>query len=477
MHEDVREVAVGRRARALGGGVLVVVLAAGAYGVADAVDVVPGVLTLAPVPSPPPPDPTAPGAVVPDALPAVLPDLDATAPVPAVAALQAQVDALVTDPRLGPSVGVVVADAATGQDLAVADPGTARIPASTQKLLTAVAALSVLDPASTTTTSVVRGDGDTLVLVGGGDMMLAAGAGDPTAVEGHAGLGDLADQVARALTLAGTTTVRLAVDDDLFAGPTVNAAWGPADVAAGYAAPVTALAVDTARLTDAEYAPRSPDPSLAAGRVLAERLAERGITVTGPPTRAAAPDGAPVLGEVASAPLADVVHHFLDTSDNTITEVVARQVALQQGLPASFEGSTQAVLRVLAGLGVDVGTARLVDASGLAAGSALSARLLSDLLLHVLGSPDLREVATGMPVAGLTGTLADRYRTSEARGLVRAKTGSLPDVTALAGTVVDDDGRLLVFAVLADRTPGAGQLPPRAAIDVFVGGLAGCGCS
>ena len=81
-----------------------------------------------------------------------------------------------------------------------------------------------------------------------------------------------------------------------------------------------------------------------------------------------------------------------------------------------------------------------------------------------------------MPVAGLTGTLAERYTTTSARGLVRAKTGSLPGVTSLAGTVVDADGRQLLFAVLADQTPAGGQPAPRAAIDGFVARLAGCGC-
>jgi len=81
-----------------------------------------------------------------------------------------------------------------------------------------------------------------------------------------------------------------------------------------------------------------------------------------------------------------------------------------------------------------------------------------------------------MPIGGLTGTLSDRYTQSSARGLVRAKTGSLPHVTALAGTVLDTDARQLVFVVLADATPDGGQWGPRAAIDAFVTTLSGCGC-
>jgi len=136
------------------------------------------------------------------------------------------------------------------------------------------------------------------------------------------------------------------------------------------------------------------------------------------------------------------------------------------------------VLHAVSTLGVDVNGAHLVDASGLAAGSALPPTLLVRLLkLMVDGShPALTEVATQLPIAGLTGTLFDRFTQSDARGLVRAKTGSLPNVTSLAGTVITADGRQLLFAVLADKTGAVGQDPPRRALDTFVSGLAACGC-
>ena len=200
--------------------------------------------------------------------------------------------------------------------------------------------------------------------------------------------------------------------------------------------------------------------------------------MTGTPSLVTAPAGATELGVVRSAPIADVVQYFLHTSDNTITEVVARVVAVHMGLPGSFEAASKAVLRAAAALGLATSAATLVDASGLGAGSALPPQLLVDLVRLAIDPthPELREVATGLPIAGLSGTLADRFTTTAARGLVRAKTGSLPHVTSLAGTVVDADGRLLAFAVLADQTPDGGQLAPRATIDAFVTTLQACGC-
>src|SRR5664280_3915170 len=93
--------------------------------------------------------------------------------------------------------------------------------------------------------------------------------------------------------------------------------------------------------------------------------------------------------------------------------------------------------------------------------------------------PELRPLLTGLPVAGFAGTLADRFRTgpsAPAAGVVRAKTGTLEDVSALAGVVVDADGRLLAFNITADAVPVGRVSPAEAALDRTAAVLAGCGC-
>jgi D-alanyl-D-alanine carboxypeptidase/D-alanyl-D-alanine-endopeptidase (penicillin-binding protein 4) len=89
--------------------------------------------------------------------------------------------------------------------------------------------------------------------------------------------------------------------------------------------------------------------------------------------------------------------------------------------------------------------------------------------------PDLAGVVTGLAVAGWSGTLADRYddpAMAAAAGVVRAKSGTLAGVHALAGVVLTADGQLLAFALLANEAPDS----IRTQLDRVVASLAACGC-
>jgi D-alanyl-D-alanine carboxypeptidase/D-alanyl-D-alanine-endopeptidase (penicillin-binding protein 4) len=160
------------------------------------------------------------------------------------------------------------------------------------------------------------------------------------------------------------------------------------------------------------------------------------------------------------------VEYVLHVSDNSVAEALGRLVAVERGLPATFEGATAAVLAEVAALGVDTSGTTLEDCSGLSASSLVPPRLLVDVLLRAQEEQvGLVPLLTDLPVGGWQGTLTDRFTAGPARGLLRAKTGSLPGVTSLAGTLQTTSGRLLAFAVLADATPPGGQYGPRAAID------------
>ncbi|TDD94522.1 D-alanyl-D-alanine carboxypeptidase/D-alanyl-D-alanine-endopeptidase [Jiangella asiatica] len=378
---------------------------------------------------------------------------------------------LLDAPALGGNVGVDVVDLGSGASVYESASSAAITPASTLKILTSAAVLHVLGPDHVFTTRVVTaapglsGATPTITLVGAGDPSLTAdddGAGTS--------LVDLADATAAALTDAGVTSVALDYDASLFSGPAVDPDWSPGYVG-GVVSPVSALAAD--------LADRPGDPAQDAAETFADLLGDRGVTVASQPSQAAARADAVDVATVGSQPLSDIVETVLDTSDNDGAEVLARHVAIGAGMEGTSENAGPAVLRALGELGLDTTGATPLDGSGLARGSAVPAALVTATLTAAAdpARPELRSVVTGLPVAGFTGTLADRFDGDDATavGVVRAKTGTLTGVNALAGVVVAADGTSYAFAVLADDVQGTEAA--REALDAVGAALAGCGCA
>ena len=334
------------------------------------------------------------------------------------------------------------------------------------KVVTGTAALAAIGPGARITTRVVAGAaaGD-VVLVGGGDPTLSVGA--KQAYLGAARLDRLAAAVRAAY---GAPVRRVIVDGSAYSGPTTGPGWDN-DVVGGDVAPIMAVMIDGGRLNPLRDK-RSNTPDLAAGQAFARLLGAPAVV------RGKAPAAAKELATVSSAPIATLVEQMLGPSDNVLAEALARQVAISTKSPADFAGAAAAVRATLTRIGIDVTGLGTVDGSGLSRQNRLSPALLTSLLAAAGrdGHPELRPLLAGLPVAGFTGTLGNRYRTAPARlgaGQVRAKTGSLSGINTLAGVVRDADGRLLAFAVLADKVPGGGAT---AALDRFAAALAGCGC-
>ncbi len=380
-------------------------------------------------------------------------------------------------PALGARVGFVVVDALTGQPLYDSRGSTPQQPASTMKLLTAAAVLSAYGPDHRLTTRVVRGSGSTIVLIGGGDATLASSR-TPTGISpAPAKLSTLADRVTAALKATKQAKVALQFDDHLFTGPRMSPAWSASYVASGVVAPVSSLSVDGGRRTPTSRA-RASDPAAAAAAAFAVMLKKRGIAVSGKPVRVVATPSAPEVAQVVSPPLAALVERMLTFSDNDLAEALSHLVGAAAG-KGSFAGATSATTTQLANLGVPTVGLVIADGSGLARTDRVTSRSLSLILSKASSTsgPALWPLVSGLPVAGATGTLATRFgdlSTRAGRGVVRAKTGTLTSVSSLAGLVRDHSGRLLAFAVIADRR--GDLLAAERALDRVAATLASCGC-
>nr|WP_320067884.1 D-alanyl-D-alanine carboxypeptidase/D-alanyl-D-alanine-endopeptidase [Micromonospora sp. RTGN7] len=445
-------------------------------------------------------DPSTPPATAEVAEPEPVPVLagpDANALEPTPDGVRAALEPLLKASELGSRVNVSVADVTTGRSLFARGGDAATVPASVTKLATGVTVLAARGPDYRIPTRAVAGPtpGE-VVLVGGGDPTLAVGGNGfyPDAAR----LDDLAKQVKQ--VLGGTVPSKVTVDSSLFGGPVYEPGWDSDIPTGGFGAAISALMTDGARRDprtakrnfDAGHgwAERAPQPDLAAGRAFAGLLGLSGSAAevkrgTAPATGADATGAAPApgteLGKVESLPVIRLVNIMITSSDNVIAEALARQVALAREQPASFVGGAAAMDIVIGELGLAADEITLADGSGLSRSNRISPSLLTDLItLAGDGThPELAAIFGGLPVAAWSGTLDGRYQvpaTAAGAGVVRAKTGTLTRVHAIAGLVTTADGRLLTFALLADQAPADSLDDTRRALDRITSALARCGC-
>ncbi len=381
--------------------------------------------------------------------------------------------------NLNGSLAMQVVDATTGKPLFRSRGNIMSTPASTTKLFTAAAVLAAAGPGARLATRVVRGtQPGSVILVGGGDPTLRGPAADAGKGEypHFARLTKLAEATADRLKKSGRRSVTLGYDTSLLSGPRTAPTWSPGDVATGYVAPITALSINEAKVQPGGRARVSSPPAVAA-RTFADLLRGHGITVRENIERQRAPQEARTLAKVTSPPMSTLVAYMLGHSNNYVAELLARQVALHTGKPATFEGASAAIEQVMVGLGVTEGV-QLYDGSGLSFTNKISPAALTELLTLAASPrhPQLRPVLTGMPVANFFGSLQNRFgglATGAGQGVVRAKTGTLTGVSGLAGVVRTKSGHLLAFAFLANNV-SAWRAEP--VLDRLAAALASCGC-
>lgn len=392
------------------------------------------------------------------------------------AAVRRAVQRYLGDPDLGRHVLALVAPLGGGAPAYELGDGRA-MPASTTKLVTSAAALFALGGDHVFETAVVQDGRGRVVLVGGGDPLLASQPADDDTYPPRADARTLAERTARSLRKKGIRQVRLGYDAGLFTGPDINPHWRADYVPDGVVAPTSALWVDEGR--PASGFGRVADPAAAAAATFAAALARAGIKVTGAPEETTAPEGRPIA-TVTSAPLEEIVEHVLTVSDNEAAEVLLRHVGIAEEGSGSIEAGRRGVRRVLEANDVPLHGSVLYDGSGLSRDNLLDPRVLVDVLRLAAAEdhPELRAVVTGLPVAGFTGSLADRMDQGPpgGRGRVRAKTGTLTGVASLAGVAADLDGNAMVFVLMADKVRTNRYLFARVAMDNAAAALGACHC-
>jgi serine-type D-Ala-D-Ala carboxypeptidase/endopeptidase (penicillin-binding protein 4) len=338
----------------------------------------------------------------------------------------------------GLGTGVAVADLASGDVIYERNAGRPLLPASTEKLFTTVGALTTLHPDfrfATTVVGVGTRAGSTWV----GDLYLV-GSGDPTFSSSD--VASLAAQV-RAHGIARVSG-RIRGDETIFD----SSRWGPwpARYIGVESPPLSGLALDRDVTSDGKDV---ASPSHSAARALRKALAGVGVQVgVRFVAGGKAPKGSLVLGRVQSDPLWRIVRFMDRHSDNFTAEMVAKAIGAYAGGSGTTARGMHVAGEVAAPMvGVDASLVHLADGSGLSHSNRTTAGALARLLAAGAANPAIaKPLAGALSVAGANGTLA--HRLPALRGRVLGKSGTLDNVSALAGYVTGSSGRRFSFAVL-----------------------------
>lgn len=426
-------------------------------------------------------------------------------------ALAGRLAALISEADLGDGVGVHVVDVTSGRQIFDHQGSVARNPASNMKLVTAAAALLRLGPGHQMMTGLYGRVTDGVV-----DTLVLRGFGDPTTRMSD--LVELCERLQdRGVRTVRNIVVDNSYFDDQLLPPAFDqqpnetaafrapisaapiernayvinvlpaaAAGEPARVrlaAAGYfvvdsqvtTAPdgePRVVAVQRARDDGqmnlrlrgsvpvgglpSSFRRRVEDPIGYAGHALAEALERTGIRGTRRVQQGRPPEGLALLASRYSPTMSQLLHAVGKDSDNFVAEMVMKVMAAEDRRPGTSAHGAEILQAVLAEAGVPAGQATVVNGSGLFNGNLIAPAHLTAIMRHVYMNPAVRdEYLAHLAIAGQDGTMHERLSDLPARGIVRAKTGTLNDVISLSGYVLGpNNGQVLAFSVIINGARG-----------------------
>lgn len=213
------------------------------------------------------------------------------------------------------------------------------------------------------------------------------------------------------------------------------------------------------------------DPALYCGSLLREILAKRGGTLQGRVRYGEVPEEAVKISTHVSPPLSRILLAMNKSSDNLIAELLLKTIGAElSGTPGTADKGLEIISRFLGEIGIDWEHYTLADGSGVSRYNLVTASLLTDLLVYMFRNfTVMPEYLTSLPVGGVDGTLTRRMRGMTAAGVLRAKTGTLRGLTALAGYTVTADRETVAFSIIMSNYHGPAS--PRRALQDKIGDI------
>jgi serine-type D-Ala-D-Ala carboxypeptidase/endopeptidase (penicillin-binding protein 4) len=342
--------------------------------------------------------------------------------------------------RAGGSSGAYVLDLTSGQELYANKADVGRMPASVEKLYTSSTALLLhgADGHLSTTVLAAQAPDDTGTIAG--DIVLRGG-GDPTF--GTVAANDLAQQLAD----GGLTRVegRVIGDEsafDGFRGPPSEGYRTSSEVG-----PLSALSFNHGR-TGLRAPYFQATPAKFAADAFTAALKKRGVKVLGKAKAGLAATGMTPYSEYVSPPISSIVRQMNQPSDNYFAETLIKGLGAQYGTAGSTAAGAKVVRDTVGQFAI---SPKVFDGSGLSRSDRTTPREVVTLLKGMSESEVADAFDQSLAVVGRNGTVYNRMRGTAAQDDCHAKTGTLHDVSALAGYCTTSNGRRVAFAFLMNR--------------------------
>jgi D-alanyl-D-alanine carboxypeptidase/D-alanyl-D-alanine-endopeptidase (penicillin-binding protein 4) len=405
--------------------------------------------------------------------------------------------------RSNGKLGVIVKSLTTDQKILEHNSEKLFVPASNQKVITSVAALSLLGGDYRFKTEFYSGGGVLEGVLHGG--LYIKGYGDPTLSTEHL------NSIAHEFKKLGIKEVRggITVDDSFFDSTRYGKGWKEQWKGDFYSPPISALTLNqntfeikvypsklgqipkvklepsgtniniinkavtsnkkggvTAKwledgktiMLQGRISPRTPsytikttvsNPTTYTGSAFRKILEDSGIKVQGFVVMNKVPHWARIIYTHYSDPLNLIINEYNKNSVNIIGENILKTLGAEfKHIPGSWESGAQVVTEFLHRIGVNDEFV-IVDGSGLSPLNQVSPKVLSDVLKYAYKNQMISlQFITSLPIAGVDGTLKNRFSTPDVKGRVFAKTGYLSNVRSLSGYIYTKTGDVLVFSIL-----------------------------
>jgi serine-type D-Ala-D-Ala carboxypeptidase/endopeptidase (penicillin-binding protein 4) len=163
------------------------------------------------------------------------------------------------------------------------------------------------------------------------------------------------------------------------------------------------------------------------------------------------PTGPLVLGEYQSAPLSEDIEVINKVSQNLHAEILLRLLGREKGTGGTVQAGLEVLHGFLNNAGISSDDYAFYDGSGLSRENLVTPHAVVQLLQFASAQPWGKEFRDSLPVAGVDGSLADRFKELDPAAHVYAKTGSLGGVKTLSGYAVTANGQRLGFAILSNN--------------------------